>query len=63
MVDINQRIKDEWRELGFYYDLEQTDNKKEWRFYGDKKGLTSFLQLLEDYTKKSANHFLSEHDH
>ena len=63
MVDIDQKIKDEWRELGFYYDLEQTDDKKEWRFYGDIKGLNNFVRLLEDYTNKSANNFLSEHDH
>ena len=63
MVDIDQRIKDEWRELGFYYELEETNNYKEWRFYGDKKGLFNFVKLLEDYTNNSANDFLSEHDH
>jgi len=63
MVDIDQRIKDEWRELGFYYDIEQTDSKKEWRFYGDKKGLNNFVKLLQDYINNPANDFLSEHDH
>jgi hypothetical protein len=32
MVDIDERIKDEWRDLGFYYDLEEIDNKKEGGF-------------------------------
>ncbi len=63
MVDIDQRIKDEWRELGFYYDLEESAYKSEWKFYGSKLGLQNFIKLLEDYTNKSANDFLSEHDH
>ncbi|MEO6133840.1 MAG: hypothetical protein ABIP35_01730 [Ginsengibacter sp.] len=63
MVDIDQRIKDEWRQLGFYYDLEETDNSKEWRFYGDRNGLHNFVKLLEDYTNNPVNNFLSEHEH
>ena len=63
MVDIDQRIKDEWRELGFYYDLEESVNKNEWKFYGSKQGLQNLVKLLEDYTNNSANDFPSEHDH
>ena len=46
MVDIDQRIKDGWRELGFYYYLEESANKNEWRFYGSKYGLQNFIKLL-----------------
>ena len=63
MLDIDQRIKDEWRELGFYYNLEESANKSEWKFYGSKQGLYNFVKLLEDYTDNSANDFLSQHDH
>ncbi len=63
MFDMDQRDKYEWRKLGFYYDLEETNNHKGWRFYGDKKGLYNFVKLLEDYTNNPANDFLSEHDH
>ena len=63
MVDIDQRIKDGWRELGFYYYLEESANKNEWRFYGSKYGLQNFIKLLEDYTNKLANDFPSEHQH
>ncbi|MDH7459706.1 hypothetical protein QEG73_00405 [Chitinophagaceae bacterium 26-R-25] len=63
MTDIEQRIKDEWRELSFYYDLEKNENKSEWRFYGSKLGLYNFVNLLENYTTEPANNFLSEHDH
>ena len=63
MVDIDQRIKDEWRELGFYYDIEESDYKNDWKFYGSKPGLQNFIKLIEDYTNKLDNDFLSEHDH
>ena len=63
MVDIDQQIKDEWRELGFYYDLEKSADRNEWKFYGSKHGLQNFVKILEDYTNKSANNFLSEHNH
>lgn len=63
MVDFDQRFKDEWRELGFYYDLEESVNKNEWKFYGSKQGLQNLVKLLEDYTNNSANDFPSEHDH
>jgi hypothetical protein len=63
MVDIDQKIKDEWRDLGFYYDLEDTNNKKEWRIYGDKRGLYNLVKLLQDYTNNPVNDFLSEHSH
>jgi len=63
MVDIDQRIKDEWRKLGFYYDLEENTNNKKWQFYGSIHGLQNFINLLDDYTNKLANDFLSEHEH
>ncbi len=63
MIDIDQRIKDEWRKLGFYYDREESANKSEWKFYGSKQGLYNFVKLLEDYTNNSNNDFLSEHIH
>jgi hypothetical protein len=63
MFDIDQRIKDEWRELGFYYDLEESAYKNEWKFYGSRQGLYNFVKLLEDYTNNPTNDFLSEHDH
>lgn len=49
MFDIDQRIKDEWRELGFYYDNGGTIENQEWRFFGSKKGLENFSVILDDY--------------
>ncbi|MDH7459696.1 hypothetical protein QEG73_00355 [Chitinophagaceae bacterium 26-R-25] len=63
MISIDQRIKDEWRELAFYYDLEKKENKSEWSCYGSKHGLYNFVKLLENYTTEQTNDFLSEHDH
>ncbi|MBV4357464.1 hypothetical protein [Pinibacter aurantiacus] len=63
MTNIDQRIKDEWRELDFYYDLEKKGNKSQWRLYGSKHGLYNFVKLLKNYTTEPTNDFLSEHCH
>ena len=62
VVDFDKRIKDEWRELGFYYELEESSNKNEWKFYGSKDGLQNFVKILECYTNNSGNDLISEHD-
>ena len=49
MFDIDQKIKDEWRDLGFYYD--NGKDNREWRFFGSKQGLQNFVILLKDYVK------------
>ncbi len=58
MFDIEQKIKDEWRSLGFYYD--NGNDNKEWRFFGNKKGLQNFVFLLNDYVKNSKYTELSQ---
>ena len=62
-IDIDQMIIDEWRQLGFYYDLDHRDSVNQWRFYGSKQGLQSFIKLLDDYTRQTSNDAISEHDH
>lgn len=47
MFDFKQKFKDEWRELGFYYD--NGDDNKKWKFFGSKKGLQNFITLLDEY--------------
>jgi hypothetical protein len=63
MVDIDQRIKAEWRALGFYYELVENKNRNEWHFYGSRQGLQHFLELLDEYTNNPANDVDSEHQH
>jgi hypothetical protein len=63
MADIEEMIKQEWRDLGFYYELEENNDFKQWRFYGSKQGLFNFINLLEIYTTNKSNDYISEHDH
>jgi len=62
-IDIDQMIINEWRELGFCYDLEVKNESKEWRFYGTKNGLMKFVDILDKYVANPVNETLSEHDH
>jgi hypothetical protein len=58
MID---ETKEEWRELGFYYD--RYDEKKQWILTGSKSGLLQFSELLKTYAGNPHNERLSEHDH
>lgn len=62
-IDIDQMMIDEWRELGFYYDLDQRVEVNQWRFYGSKSGLQNFVKLLDDYTNSPSRNVVFEHDH
>jgi hypothetical protein len=62
-IDVAELTKEEWRELGFYYDLDERPSVNSWRFYGSKVGLAKFVQLINDYISKSANNRRSEHEH
>lgn len=57
----NQATRDEWRELGFFYDLD--DSSKCWRLIGSKSGLRRFVSALRAYCNDSRNINLSEHQH
>ncbi len=39
MADVDEMIKQEWRDLGFYYELEEYNDFMQWKFYGSKQGL------------------------
>ena len=61
--NLDNIVISEWRELGFYYDINEDDNVKEWRFFGSKIGLQKFVSLLDKYVKDPRNNSLSEHEH
>ncbi len=63
MANTDEMIKQEWRDLGFYYEIEEYNDFKQWKFYGSKKGLFNLIKLLEDYTAKKSKDCISEHDH
>ena len=56
-----QRTRDEWRELGFFYDRD--DHSREWRVVGSRKGFHKFAELLRAYARNPRNAGMSEHDH
>lgn len=60
-LDIKQHTREEWRELGFYYDFD--DETMQWKFIGSKTGLSSFVDLLRNYASNPRNNVLFEHDH
>ena len=57
----NQATRDEWRELGFFY--ERTDEPPRWRFVGSAAGLANLVKLLDAYVRDPRNETISEHDH
>jgi hypothetical protein len=58
---VAEATRREWRELGFFYDRD--DTAKEWRLTGSHEGLMAFAKLLADYSAEPSNVGLSEHDH
>ncbi len=57
--NIEQNTINEWRGLGFYYDL----SVNQWKFFGSKMGLQNFAVLLDQYAANPHNNALLEHKH
>jgi hypothetical protein len=60
-VDVDAQIRDQWRELGFFYDVD--DDAKAWRFRGTREGLNRFVTELEAYVQRPSSAVESEHEH
>ena len=62
---MDEQLKDptreEWRELGFFYDRD--DSSKEWLVVGSRAGLGEFAKLLREYAADPRNEMKSEHEH
>jgi len=58
---VNQKTRLEWRDLGFYYDRD--DSTQEWRLTGSRNGLLRFRDLLLTYAKDPRHARKSEHEH
>ena len=59
--ELNENIREEWRELGFYYDFSK--EKNQWIFVSSKAGLLKFCELLDKYILNPNNWNISAHDH
>ncbi len=60
-AELNEQTKDEWQELGFFYDYDE--NASCWRFVGSRQGLLKFCDILNGYASDERNAPLSEHEH
>ncbi len=60
-----QRVKEatraEWRNLGFFYDRE--DTSRTWRIVGSVAGIGKFARTVREYALNPRNETLSEHQH
>jgi hypothetical protein len=59
--EVNKVTRQEWRELGFFY--ERDDETKEWRIRGSRTGLLGFARILLEYSRDPRRQGLSEHAH
>ena len=57
----NAASRREWRDLGFFYD--RNDSAREWRLVGSLDGLRVFVELLQTYSRNPRHAGQSEHDH
>jgi hypothetical protein len=57
----NQATRDEWRDLGFYYDFDEATAR--WRLVGSRSGLLHFRDLLIAYVTNPKNDRIAEHEH
>jgi hypothetical protein len=57
----NEMTKQEWRELGFFYDCD--DQKKVWTLTGSRTGLLRFRDALLSYVADPRKAQKSEHEH
>lgn len=62
-TQIEKEIFEEWRQLGFYYELYKNGDVYQWRFFGSKSGFQRFSSLLHTYADDPVNVNLSEHEH
>ena len=55
------KTKIQWRELGFYYDVDLDSST--WVIRGSKRGIMKFADFIEDYAKNPRNQTEREHIH
>lgn len=57
----NQATRDEWRDLGFYYDFDEATAR--WRLVGSHSGLLRFCDLLIAYASNPKHDRIPQHEH
>lgn len=59
--EIDEQTREEWRDLGFFYDLDK--DARTWRIVASRAGLLKFCSILNEYVSDERNAPLSEHEH
>ena len=57
----NQATREEWRELGFFYELQ--DEPPRWRFVGSATGLANLVKVFDEYVRDPRHEAISEQEH
>jgi hypothetical protein len=57
----DKATRQEWRELGFFYDCDE--KSKVWRLTGSRDGLRRFRDILQLYVSDPRNAVVPEHQH
>lgn len=60
-MDIVTATIEEWRDLGFHYDLD--DDRRVWTITGSVIGLSRFAEILRQFASNPRNDVRFEHDH
>jgi hypothetical protein len=60
-LDVASAIRSEWRDLGFFYDID--DQLKSWRLRGTLAGLGRFVTALDAYVASPDSLVEGEHEH
>jgi hypothetical protein len=58
---MNRMMREEWRELGFYYDFDEAGSRR--RLVGFRRGLFKFRDILNGYADDPRSEHISEHEH
>jgi hypothetical protein len=59
--EVNETTREEWRELGFYY--ERDDSLRHWSILGTRQGLLAFARSIREYALAPSSRQISEHIH
>lgn len=61
MFDVVEHTKEDWRDLGFYYEFEKVE--KRWLLIGSRAGLSKLVELIRTFVNKSQACSVGEHEH
>lgn len=61
MFDVIEHTREDWRDLGFYYDFDKVERR--WRLIGTRSGLSNLAELIRTFANKCRARSVGEHEH